>query len=119
MDACHVLLGRPWLFDRHVTHDGCLNTYSFVMDHKRITLTPIHLSQLLKSKEAPQKDLLLSSLLKAECHEFEHFKEWLLLGIEETEPSPHNHPLLVTLLQAFSHVFPQEIPHGLPPQRTI
>jgi len=26
MDACHVLLGRPWLFDRHVTHDGRLNT---------------------------------------------------------------------------------------------
>jgi len=22
MDACHVLLGRPWLFDRRVMHDG-------------------------------------------------------------------------------------------------
>ena len=55
------------------------------MNRKRITLTPIHLSQLLKSKETPQKDLLLSSLLKAECHEFAHYKEWLLLGIEETK----------------------------------
>lgn len=22
MDACHILLGRPWLFDRRVMHDG-------------------------------------------------------------------------------------------------
>jgi len=21
-DACHILLGRPWLFDRRVSHDG-------------------------------------------------------------------------------------------------
>jgi len=62
---------------------------------------------------------LLSSLLKAEYYEFARFKEWLLLGIEKTESYLHNHPLLVPLLQAFSHVFPQEISHGLPPQRTI
>ena len=40
MDACHVLLGRPWLFDRSVMHDGRLNTYTFAKDHKKITLTP-------------------------------------------------------------------------------
>jgi len=33
MDACHLLLGRPWLFDNHVTHDGHANTYAF--KHKR------------------------------------------------------------------------------------
>jgi len=93
MDACHVLLGRPWLFDRHVTHDGQLNTYSFVLDHKRITLTPLRPSELLKTRETPQKDLLLSSLLKAECHEFKHFKEWLVLGFEETKTqSSHSSP---------------------------
>ena len=27
MDACHVLLGWPWVFDRKVMHDGCMNTY--------------------------------------------------------------------------------------------
>lgn len=29
MDACHLLLGRPWEYDRHVLHDGFLNTYNF------------------------------------------------------------------------------------------
>jgi len=23
MDACHILLGRPWQFDRRVLHDRC------------------------------------------------------------------------------------------------
>ena len=32
MDACHLLLGRPWLFDRKVMHDGYLNTYTFHKD---------------------------------------------------------------------------------------
>jgi len=40
MDACHILLGRPWLFDRKVVHDGYLNTYSFSKDGKKITLAP-------------------------------------------------------------------------------
>lgn len=26
MDACHILLGRPWLFDMNVSHDGKENT---------------------------------------------------------------------------------------------
>ena len=29
MDACHILLGRPWQYDRRTKHDIFLNTYSF------------------------------------------------------------------------------------------
>jgi len=29
MEATHVLLGRPWQYDRHVLHDGLSNTMSF------------------------------------------------------------------------------------------
>jgi len=32
MDACHILLGRPWLFDRKVMHDGYQNTYTLLKD---------------------------------------------------------------------------------------
>ena len=38
MDACHILLGRPWLFDRRVIYDGYANTYSF--NGRKITLIP-------------------------------------------------------------------------------
>jgi len=50
MDACHMLLGRPWLFVRKVIHNGYLNTYSFTKDGKKITLTPLAPSQLYKKK---------------------------------------------------------------------
>lgn len=29
MDACHLLLGRPWQYDREVVHHGKENKYSF------------------------------------------------------------------------------------------
>lgn len=40
MDACHILLGRPWQFDKSVTHDGRKNTYSFVFNNIKIILVP-------------------------------------------------------------------------------
>ena len=40
MDACHLLLGRPWLYDRRVIHDGCANTYSFNFNNTKVVLLP-------------------------------------------------------------------------------
>lgn len=40
MDACHLLLGRPWEFDRDVLHKGKANTYTFVLNGRTITLLP-------------------------------------------------------------------------------
>lgn len=54
MDACHLLLGRPWEFDRKVQHDGFLNTYSFKFNNRSFTLKP-SLPQL----PAPTPDPLL------------------------------------------------------------
>jgi hypothetical protein len=125
MDACHILLGRPWLFDRKVMHDGHLNTYTFSKDGKKITLAPLSPSQLHKSKPQTAQthsDLLLAfsePLLKASLHEFRAFKEWLLTALEETEAPAHTHPLAMALLDRFAHVFPEDIPPGLPPKRTI
>jgi len=64
MNACHILLGTPWLFDREVVHVGYLNTYSFLKDGKRITLTPIQPSQPLKPQKNPPKSLLLNPHFK-------------------------------------------------------
>eukprot|EP00253_Pinus_taeda_P002804 PITA_02804 len=41
MDVCHLLLGRPWQFDRKVTHDGVTNCYKFMKDGIKHTLVPI------------------------------------------------------------------------------
>ena len=40
MDAFHLLLGRPWQYDRNVDHNGRTNTYSFVFGGVKIVLLP-------------------------------------------------------------------------------
>ena len=41
MHAGHLLLGRPWQFDRKVIHDGFRNRYSFNKDRKKVTFVPL------------------------------------------------------------------------------
>jgi len=96
-------------------HDGCLNTYSFSKDGKKITLAPLSPSQLhkIKPSKLPHLDLLLTCsepLLKASHHKFKAFKEWILTSLEEAASPYPSHPMAVTLLAKFSHVFPEEIP---------
>ncbi|PKI77047.1 hypothetical protein CRG98_002550, partial [Punica granatum] len=38
MDACHLLLGRPWQFDKSVSHDGRTNKYNFMHKGLKIVL---------------------------------------------------------------------------------
>ena len=38
MHAGHILLGRPWQYDKKVIHDGFKNRYSFVKDANRLHL---------------------------------------------------------------------------------
>jgi len=119
MNACHVLLWHPWLFDRGVMHNGRLNTYTFTKHHKKITLTPLKIPSHSKPKDNLKLDVFLTTLLKSQMHEYEPYKEWILLGHESTQATASPHPLLTSLLHDFSYVFPQEIPHGLPPKRSI
>lgn len=41
MDACHIILGRPWQFDRGMTHKGRENTYVFTWNGRKIALLPL------------------------------------------------------------------------------
>ncbi|XP_074303264.1 uncharacterized protein LOC141637716 [Silene latifolia] len=41
MDACHLLLGRPWEFDKDALHKGKSNIYTFKHGNQRIVLTPL------------------------------------------------------------------------------
>ena len=42
VQACHVLLGRLWQFDRRVIHNGFSNKYSFVQNDKNLTLAHVY-----------------------------------------------------------------------------
>ncbi|KAK1678101.1 hypothetical protein QYE76_038949 [Lolium multiflorum] len=41
LEVCGLLLGRPWQYDRNVTHAGRANTYSFMHGGKQRTLKPL------------------------------------------------------------------------------
>lgn len=41
MEAGHLLLGRPWQFDRMVNHDGRANTFTFMHKKHKVTLLPL------------------------------------------------------------------------------
>jgi hypothetical protein len=41
MQACHILLGRPWQIDKDSMHHGRLNQYSFLHHAKKIVLHPM------------------------------------------------------------------------------
>ena len=41
MDCCHILLGRPWQYDRYVVHDGRLNQHTLWVNGKNQILMPL------------------------------------------------------------------------------
>jgi hypothetical protein len=41
MQACYILLGRPWQFDKDFMHHGRLNQYSFLHHDNKIVLHPM------------------------------------------------------------------------------
>ena len=55
MDACHILLGRPWQYDRFVEYDGHSNVCIAMVGGKRTALKP------LTSSPTPKGSLLVSA----------------------------------------------------------
>ena len=53
MTVCHLLLGRPWQYDRNVRHDGRANTYHLHWRGKDVTLRPMTPQQIVN--ESRQK----------------------------------------------------------------
>ena len=41
MDACHLLLGRPWKYDVKFKHDGETNVYTITKGGIKYTMNPL------------------------------------------------------------------------------
>ena len=68
MEATHILLGRPWQYDRSAMHDGHTNKYVFEFKGSKYTLIPLspkevgHDQHLMKKKrEREQMELKKSN----------------------------------------------------------
>ncbi|XP_059441865.1 uncharacterized protein LOC132174190 [Corylus avellana] len=115
MDACHILLGRPWQYDRNAHHDGRKNTYNFLVDNVKLTLLP-------DPGECPKPSTGTGQTLLAR-HEF--VKEMLevdcgcLLVCKEGKKVEEVPEEAKGLVEEFADVFPVELPDELPPLRDI
>ena len=56
MQAGHLLVRRPWKFDRKVKHDSFTNKYSFVHNQRTVTLVPLTPSQVYEDQMRLQKE---------------------------------------------------------------
>ena len=56
MHMGHLLVGRPWQYDRKVTHDGFKNHYVFLMEGKSITLAPLNPRQAYEDQLKIKKE---------------------------------------------------------------
>jgi hypothetical protein len=149
MQACSLLLGRPWEFDTNDIHHGRTNKYSLVHKGKKITLLPLTPNEIVqcdraiaetaKHESENQHDQtappLSSNAIKLKSRAM--LATWSDLIVPPTVDAPFHAlvcgkvlfslddittpmPRAITNpLQEFKDVFPAEIPPGPPPLRGI
>ena len=59
MDACHLILGRPWQYDVDATHRCKDNVYVFFKNGRKIVLGPIKEGSIPKASKVEGKPTLL------------------------------------------------------------
>nr|XP_016469595.1 PREDICTED: uncharacterized protein LOC107791946 [Nicotiana tabacum] len=123
MQACHILLGRPWQYDRSAFYDGRKNRYFLKHNGKKYILAPLTPSQVYEDqkkmkesmgkhgkgskRETERKDK--EGKYKVRCEERQGSKE-----IKEKVGKSEKKKAL-----DFEYVFPKDLPKGLPPFRGI
>jgi hypothetical protein len=116
VDACHILFGRPWQYDRKTVHNGLKNTYSFVKDGVKVVLAP--LKMVITPKPSKGEGCNLLSVGGVEKTITECGKGYVLAVVEKKDPIEI--PLMIQpLLEELPNVVPEELPPGLPPMMGI
>ncbi|XP_026411012.1 uncharacterized protein LOC113306269 [Papaver somniferum] len=115
MDACHLLLGRPWQYDRFVNHDGRTNNYLFIWSNKKLTLVP-NRELMPKPQNGDGKNILTYHKFIEELDDSEVF---YILHVKESPSYDFVPPLIKPIIEEFQDVFPTDLPNVLPPLRDV
>ncbi|XP_057962192.1 uncharacterized protein LOC131153737 [Malania oleifera] len=128
MDVAHILLGRPWLYDLDVSHNGHASTYTFRCNGKNIVLSPLEPKkdkQDKKKKDLKGKEKVGNSLHILRKKQFEQESKgtqvvYVVVTKENDSSIPEHEtpPEVSPILSEFEDVI-FEPPNELPPMRYI
>jgi hypothetical protein len=118
MDACHLLLGKPWQYDRSVIYDGRHNTYTLSIKGKKVVLTPqrevvthapviekgTNLLSMSRFLEEAEEEGVVYTLMP--CEEGANIEDEVSVELQE-------------VLTKFADLMPENLSPGLPPMRDI
>ncbi|XP_057532797.1 uncharacterized protein LOC130810672 [Amaranthus tricolor] len=117
MDACHLLLGRPWQYDKRAIHNGYDNTYTIRHNGKRKEFLPLPPHRAVPPKPSKEHVQLMN---RKECErEVQGTEELYLLVTKEVQDPTPIPAEMAELLEQYKDVFPTELPPGLPPFRGV
>jgi hypothetical protein len=121
MDVFHLLLGRPWKYDRNVIHDGRMNTYTLEKNGRT------HMLLSIKDKEVkPEisntvllmsgKELLTEVKKKEDPQFFVVRKSRIVITSTRVDDLLDE---VQELLEEFVDIIVDELPHSFPPMRSV
>jgi hypothetical protein len=143
MDACSLLLGRPWEFDTDAIHYGKSNKYTLTHKGKKIVLLPMTHTEIVQFETERKNNAKQKGVFNSENQQPIKLNNPILLAIKSDldelsastgpcyalmckhalysiEVASIALPLAVAnLLQEYMDVFPSELHPGLPPMRGI
>ena len=109
MDACHILLGKPWQYYCQTMHDGKKNTYTLSKDNQQFTLLPMKEKVTSKSSTT---SLLASKSFIQESQDSGYIFALIPINTVTGIDVPS---AVIELLQQYGDVFPHDLPPNLPP----
>jgi len=118
MNACHILLGRPWQHDFNATHRGNDNIYMFTWEGKRIVTKPI-LPPLKPTKEEKPEFISICNQSEFLVKSKETKQRFALVVKEEIGPEIKVPEKMKLMLEEFQRIVHDELPDELPPMRNI
>jgi hypothetical protein len=121
MDVCHVILGRPWKYERNFIHDGRNNTYT--LENNGRTHMLLSMEDNIVKEEASPSILLMSGKELLNEVKKEHEMQFVVVRKPKVilkSTSMDDFPMEIQeLLDNFIDIVVDELPLSLPPIQII
>ncbi|GLJ42659.1 hypothetical protein SUGI_0884240 [Cryptomeria japonica] len=121
MDACHLLLGRPWQYDVRASHDGEKNNYLITKNGKKYQMDPLHDPKEEKEIGSSVMSMRGKEFLKVLKKEGHQGHAIVLKPKDEAKVDPMSEvPQEVQgLLKKYVEVIGDEMPNSFPSMRDV